>query len=224
MSLSRLALSGGGGALTPASEPTAFSLDDSLIVMVGASNVEGNAGATPCDYLLDYAPFDTNGASVSNQGHGAHSFAWGDHPLTSSLDTDPVQALQGTAVGPEVLVIVGDPAVNEYIQSDGARSPSDVLSSWQTLVDFYRANGWHPDQGRRLVIANCLDASESEWGGTGDVEAWNALVADQWSIRADLLIDVHSIVPGLVDGIHMTEQNARDMAQLIATALATLEE
>lgn len=97
--------------------------------------------ATPCDYLLDYAPFNTNGASVSNQGHGGHGFDVGS-ALTSAEDTGAVQVLQGTATGPEILVIAGDPAVNEFI---GGESVANVHVHWQTLVDYYRSHrtGWH---------------------------------------------------------------------------------
>jgi hypothetical protein len=132
--------------------------------------------------------------------------------------TAAVQALRGTATGPEVLLIVCDPAVNEWFD-DASRSSATVIASLFTLVDFYRANGWAPTDGRRIAIANCLSASIF----LSRIEAFNAaLAAADWQSRADRLIDVSAVTADLGDSIHLTETNASDMAALMSASLSEL--
>lgn len=226
------AFGGSGAAITPGDQSASLDWANSLVVMVGASNVEGNVenSGTPCTTLLTYNPFaSVSGEVLSNQGHGSTSFSAenGDSfHLMSSTFTNAVQALRGTGNGgTEVLLIFGDPAVNEFLEGAGSRTAAQVLTSWIALVDFYRENGWDPTNDRRLIIVNCLTVDESDWHTPPpyNVAQFNALLASSWSSRADMLIDVSSITADMPDLIHMTPATADDMAELVAAGLMNLE-
>jgi hypothetical protein len=205
-----------------------YSLDDSLIVMVGASNIEGNAGDTPADFMLDFEPFDTNGTAISNQGFGGHSFDYGVNALSDSSHTDVVQALQGTATGMEILLIAGDPAVNELLAS---RSTSEVQTSWASLVDWYRANGWTLANNRALIVATCQWTDDD--GEYVDIQTINTYIRNNWSSRADGYIDIGAnpwfqdpnnatYENYLVDAIHLTEAGATNKAELFTTGIENI--
>jgi hypothetical protein len=183
------------------------------------------------------SPLAAAGASVSNQGHGGVRFnddAMED-PYNLLYYSSDVQALQGTAEGPEVLVFMADPAGNEFL--DDLWTVSQIVGHWVTTIEWYRTHGWNSANGRRLVAASCLQIDEDYWSGSGDIIAFNDGIAAAWETlvqgipRADLFIHLgpytdheeYGITADLPDGIHLSVSAAQDMAALINAGLATLE-
>lgn len=198
--------------------PAGNALDNALIVLVGASAIEGNVegSGTPATTLASLLP--GSGITVSNQGHGGHSFA------TLMDHTSEVQALRGTAVGREILVVSADPLGNVILGSPDT-TDAQALVTWETLVDYYRSNGWAPTDGRLLIVTTM---HRVRYSSAASVAGFCALLDDDWATRADALSDQGADARlqdsedtdyYLSDGLHLNPAGAAIWAQYLADTI-----